>query len=130
MQICLPLFPKTLWLRFIDDILLIWNHGMDELKLFIEYLNMRHPNIKFSDEISMKQVSFLNILISKSPDGEIHTDLFSKTTDANNYLHYTSAHTMSCRDGIPYGQFLRIKRICSDETMFLQRCAEKALHMK
>lgn len=75
-------------------------------------------------------VSFLDLSISKSVDGNISTDLFSKPTDANNYLHYTSAHTKLCQDGIPFGQFLRIKRICSDENIFLQRCVEKALHMK
>lgn len=86
---CTHVYPYSLrprlWLCFIDDILLIWDHGMDELKLFIEFLNKRHPNIKFTEEISPKQVSFLDILIAKSPDGEIVTDLYSKTTDA---LHF------------------------------------------
>lgn len=54
-------FPPKLcpWLWFIDDILLVWNHGIDELKTFIEYLNTRPPNIKFREEISVKEVSFL-----------------------------------------------------------------------
>lgn len=119
-----------LWLRFIDDILLVWDHGMDALREFITNLNNRHPNIKFSEEISYSEVSFLDISISKDPSGKLRTDLFTKSTDANNYLHYSSAHTKSCKDGIPYGQFLRIKRICSEESDFLKRCAQKALHMK
>lgn len=123
--------PKPcLWLRFIDDVLLIWDHGMDELHKFLTYLNDRHPNIKFSREVSHREVSFLDINISKDNSGKLRTDLFSKTTDANNYLHYTSAHTTSCKDGILYSQFLRIKLICSEETDFLKRCVEKALHMK
>lgn len=126
-----PYSPKPrLWLRFIDDILMVWDDGIEELDKFIPYLNTRHPNIKFSEEISKVEVSFLDILISKGPTGKLRTDLFSKATDANNYLHYTSAHTKPCRDGIPFGQFLRIKRICSDNNDFLNRCIEKALHMK
>lgn len=103
-----------LWLRFIDDILLIWDHGIKALNSFMEYLNSRHPNIKFSEEISNSEVSLLNILISKNQAGGLSTDLYSKPTDANNYLQYTAAHTRSCHGGIPFGQFLRIKRICSE----------------
>lgn len=126
-----PYSPKPrLWLRFIDDILLVWDHGPEELNKFILYLNTRHPNIKFSEEISITEVSFLDILISKGTAGRLRTDLYSKAMDANNYLHYSSAHTRSCREGIPFGQFLRIKRICSDNEDFLERCIEKALHMK
>lgn len=47
----IPIPANQVWLQFIDDILLIWDHGMDELKLFTEYLNTRHSNIKFSEEI-------------------------------------------------------------------------------
>ena len=32
-----------LWLRFIDDIFLLWTHGHDSLLLFLERLNSRHP---------------------------------------------------------------------------------------
>lgn len=53
-----PYAPKPrLWLRFIDDILLVWDHGMDELRSFTTYLNTRQPNIKFSEEISFTEMS-------------------------------------------------------------------------
>ena len=42
-----PLKP-TLWLRFIDDIFMIWPHGRDELDNFIKYLNNIHEKIKFT----------------------------------------------------------------------------------
>ena len=35
-----------LWKRFIDDIFLIWTHGMDSLEEFILHLNTVHPHTK------------------------------------------------------------------------------------
>ena len=31
-----------LWLRYIDDILMVWAHGEDKLNEFIKYLNNKH----------------------------------------------------------------------------------------
>ena len=42
-----PLQPK-LWKRFIDDIFLIWPHGMDSLLEFINQLNTVYSTIKFT----------------------------------------------------------------------------------
>ena len=46
-------------------------------------------------------------------DGTIWTDLYSKPTDSHNYLRFESSHPPHCRKGLPYSQFLRIRRICS-----------------
>ena len=52
-----PLKP-LLWLRFIDDIFMIWTHGVDQLKEFIEYLNGIHPTIKFTyNTVTIKSAS-------------------------------------------------------------------------
>ena len=37
-----------LWWRCIDDIIFHWEHGEEKLKKFIEYLNVKHPTIKFT----------------------------------------------------------------------------------
>ena len=41
-----------IWLRFIDDIFMIWTHGEDNLNKFISYLNEIHPTIKFTYDSS------------------------------------------------------------------------------
>ena len=51
-------------------------------------------------------------------DHKISTDLYTKPTDAHDYLLYSSAHPQKCKDSIPYSQFLRIKRICSNPIHF------------
>ena len=52
-----PLQPK-LWKRFIDDIFLIWPHGMDSLLKFIEHLNTMHPTIKFTSDVCDTEMGF------------------------------------------------------------------------
>ena len=42
------------WLRYTDDIFLIWTHGEGELKTFMEGLNNFLPNLQFAYESSKK----------------------------------------------------------------------------
>ena len=76
-------------------------------------MNQANPNIKFTSAISDHQIPFLDTLVKVS-DNSIVTDLYTKPTDSHSYLHYNSAHPHRCKKGIPYSQFLRLRRICSD----------------
>lgn len=119
-----PLRPQ-LWLRFIDDIFMLWDHGREPLNDFIQHLNVVHPTIKFTEEISELKVHFLDVWIIK--EGlELHSDLFVKPTDSNMTLHFLSAHPKHCKEGKPYGQFLRLRRICTEKETFLKRAVVKA----
>ncbi len=40
-----------LYLRYIDDIFIIWNQGEEKLKEFIKYMNDAHQCIKFTVEL-------------------------------------------------------------------------------
>ena len=122
-------FPQQplIWCRYIDDIFLIWTHGMDNLQEFISHLNTCHPTIKFTSEISETHVPFLDILISKNQN-HINTDLYCKPTDTHNYLLFTSCHPWTCKNAIPYSQFLKIRRICNDESTFIKRAQQMAAH--
>ena len=64
----------------------------------------------------------------KIENGKVETDLYSKPTDSHNYLLYSSAHPRSCRDSIPYSQFLRIRRICSNITDYDKHACEYATY--
>ena len=50
MKICSE--KPTLWLRFLDDIFMVWTHSLDKLHEFIKCLNNFHPYIKFTYDIS------------------------------------------------------------------------------
>ena len=50
----------SLWLRFIDDIFLLWPHGPNYLTQFLECLNSRYP-IQFTWHTSSSKVMFLDV---------------------------------------------------------------------
>ena len=110
-----------LWWRYIDDIFFLWEHGEEKLKGFIEYLNEKHPTIKFTAEWSKTSINFLDVTVSLV-GGNITTDLYVKPTDSHQYLHSSSCHPYHCKKGIPYSQALRLNRICSDPNSFDRRC--------
>ena len=107
-----PYAPLVFW-RYIDDIFILWQHGRPAWTLFIEALNNHHPTIKFTSETSETQLPFLDTLVHLRPDGSLETSLYTKPTDAHLYLHYKSDHPRGQLKNIPYGQFLRIRKICS-----------------
>ena len=117
-----------LWVRFIDDIFVVWTHGRTEIDKFIDHLNSVHNTIKFTSEISAHKVCFLDTWAILHENGSIQTDLYTKPTDSNNYLTYQSAHPPHCKKGIPGGQFLRLRRICSDEDSFIKHSIIKGKH--
>ena len=110
-----------MWWRYIDDIFMIWEHGEEELKIFLEKLNTSHPSIKFTWKYSPKTIDFLDVQVSLN-EGRIVTDLFVKPTDTHQYLHASSCHVYHSKKSIPYSQALRLNRICSNNSLFDKRC--------
>ena len=83
----------TLWKRFIDDIFLIWPHGKESLNKFIKHLNGVHSTIKFTSDISDKEIAFLDLTIYISYP-HLYTRIYTKSTDRHMYLDY-SQNTLS-----------------------------------
>ncbi len=113
-----PLAP-IIWRRYIDDVFLIWTHGVDELKKFIEHLNSVHATIKFTAEWSETEINFLDTKVKVSNDRKLYTTLYTKPTDTHTYLHYQSAHPMHQKKSGPYSQLIRVRRICTKFDDFL-----------
>ena len=103
-----------LWLRYIDNIFFIWTHGEEKLTQFLNELNNFYSNLKFIYETSSCTVIFLDLSVSLR-NGAIHTDLYIKSTDGHQYLHYQSSYPLHITNSIPYSQALRVSRICSSE---------------
>ena len=118
----------SLWLRYIDDIFLIWEHGQDALDSFLAHLNSCHDTIKFTAEFSQSAVNFLDTTVHINNDGSLHTDLYCKPTDAHNYLSYNSAHPEHTKKSLPYSQLLRVRRICTNLSDFDRNAVMLAGH--
>ena len=106
-----------LYLRYIDDIFIMWQQGEDKLEHFHAYVNSIHPNINLTSTSSSTNIPYLDV--SASFDGtKIHTSLYTKSTDRHGYLHYKSFHPIHIKKSIVYSQFIGYKRICSDKFTF------------
>ena len=74
--------------------------------------------MQFTAQISEHCNDFLDTSLYFTPQGEIAFKLYSKATDKHNYLRYDSCHPKRMKDSIPYSQFLRIRRICTELSEF------------
>ena len=67
-------------------------------------------------DYSKNSINLLDVKVSKSEsENTLCTSLFTKPTDTHQYLHALSCHQSIYKRSIPYGQAVRINRICSDE---------------
>ena len=109
-------YPKqpAIWVRYIDDVFMIWLLGIAELEKFHEHLNSAEDSIKFTLEWSRLKVPFLDTTVCYKPEIGLYTDLYTKPTDTHSYLRYSSCHPPHIKSGLPYSQFLRLRRICFD----------------
>ncbi len=112
------------WFRYIDDIFFIWTHGEDSLEEFIEHNQNFSTNHKMKSDIgftvnkSRNKVEFLDVRVTFE-NGILKTNLYSKPTDAFLYLNTTSSHPKHVIKNIPKGQFIRIRRICSEKDIII-----------
>ena len=71
-----------LYLRFLDDIFLVWQYDIEELDKFLTHMNTQLPSIKFTMEYSKEKVNFLDTTVSINHASHcLETDLYSKPTD-------------------------------------------------
>ena len=103
-----------LWKRFIDDIIIIWEHGEKSLIEFINNANAIHDTIKFEYEISSQKINFLFTTIYFNDKQVLDNTIFIKPTDICTLLQATSFHPAHCKRGIIYSQALRYRRLITD----------------
>ena len=122
--ICPPLF-----LRYIDDCIGAASCTHAELVDFINFTSNFHPALKFTWFISDTSLPFLDLSVSISGDS-LSTDFYYKPTDSHSYLDYSSSHPVSCKNAIPFSQFLRLRCICSQDEAFHSRTKEMSSFFK
>ena len=82
--------------------------------------------MKFIYKSSEKEIPFLDLKV-KLNGGKISTDLYIKSTDSHQYLHFTSSHTNHTKRSIVCSQGLQVKRICSEKEDFLKHMRKMKL---
>ena len=116
--------PKPdLYGRYIDDCIGAISSSGEELNRFITSVNSFHPALKYTWEISETSLAFLDIKVSISGNG-LCTSVHYKPTDSHSYLLHSSSHPSHVKNSIPYSQFLRLRRLCSDDSDFSNKSKE------
>ena len=46
-----------------DEIFPLWEDGEEKRKEFIEHLNEKHPNVKFTEERSQTSINFFDLTV-------------------------------------------------------------------
>ena len=105
------------WFRYIDDILFIWNYGEKNLRNFMAEFDLFSDDIKFTYYYDKDTISFLDPKFILS-NGKLITNLYCKSTDCPQYLHYGSCHREQFKRSIVHIQVLRIERVRSHESDF------------
>ena len=81
--------PKF-YLRYVDDILAAFDKEQDLLN-FLNFLNKRHPNIKFTIEKQTNHsIAFLDVFISDINNQNLTLETYHKSTYTGLLLNFTS----------------------------------------
>ena len=108
-------YQPKLWLRYVDDTFIIWQHGSDKLSDFLDHLNQQHPRIQFTMETETSDsLPFLDVLISKRVDGSLGHSVYRKPTHTDRYLNARSFHPPSVKSSVNR-TLLRRAHIISDK---------------
>ena len=91
----------------------------EELTQFITAVNSFHPALKYTWEISDSSLAFPDIKILIEAKG-LCTSVYYKPTVSHCYLLCSSSHPSHVKNSKPFPQFLRLRRLCSDDSDFAE----------
>ena len=82
-----------LWLRYVDDVLVIWKSSLVELEDFLQYLNSIHDNLKFTLEVEQKgMINYLDMSLHNTGNS-INIGVYHKPCNKNIIIPYISSHS-------------------------------------
>ena len=94
-------YKPLVYLRYIDDIFMIWTKGEEKLNGFLSHCNQINKNIQFKQVASKDKIPFLNVSVVNE-NGKLHTDLYRKPTDKHQHLYSHSYHPKHTKNSLPY----------------------------
>ena len=107
--------------------------GRSYANLFVSYIenqffnqfNGTKPELygRYIDEISETSIAFLDIKVLINSSG-LSTSVHYKLTDSHSYLLPSSSHPSHVKNSIPFSQFLKLRRLCSDDSDFSNKSEE------
>ena len=109
------------WKRFTDDIFCFWNHSLQELQKFFEFMNNVDTTgkIKFPMSLANELVlEFLDLSLHIDEHNKICVDVFAKPTNSFRYVLSSTCYPKKNINNVPKGIALRLRRICDTDEKF------------
>ena len=108
----------TFYLRYVDDILAAFDKEQDSLN-FLNFLNKRHPNIKFALEKQINHsVAFLDVFISRINNQNLTLPKHHKLTYTGLLLNFKSFTSFSYKISLIKCLIDRSFKICNNWNSF------------
>ena len=108
--------------RYRDDILMFYNGPRPELEGLMSKMNIVHPTLKFTFDVSDTIVTYLDLQIYKGDrfksTGKLDHRVNTKKTDTHQWLSPNSAHCPSVFNAMIKGESIRYLRACTSEHEF------------
>ncbi len=102
------------WDRYIDDV--IATVKKDKTDDILQTINNTTKNIRFTkEEEQNNQLAFLDVLLTRTNDGTIHTQVYRKQTHTDQILNYNSNHPTQHKISCIKTLFNRINTHCNTE---------------
>lgn len=74
-------------MRYIDDLLFIWDGSETEFLLFTDYLNTNSSGLNFTGELNSKTINYLDLILFTEGD-KVLTKTYFKQVDCNSLLDF------------------------------------------
>ena len=105
--------PKVLyWKRFRDDIFAVWNHSLQELHKFLEFMNSIDTSgkIKFNMSVANNNsvLEFLDLSLPINEDKKICVGVYAKATNSLTYVLPSTCYPKWSINKVPKGIALRL----------------------
>ncbi|CAF1388560.1 unnamed protein product [Rotaria magnacalcarata] len=106
------LSSNAIYRRYIDDVFMTTNLSQDQIKIQLDKVAKKDPNIEITYGIA-SCVDFLDVIIIND-NGKLITSIYHKPAAEPYILPYTSDHPRHVHRNIPYAALLRAARLCSN----------------
>ena len=106
--------------RCVDDIFVLFN-SKEHLKLFVNYMNSKHRNVKFTLETEdSNNFSFLDVKTTRQ-NKRFVTSIFRKATFSGVFTNYDSFISDTYKIGLVHTLLFRFFKTCSSIKNFSYR---------
>ena len=110
-------FKPLYYRRYVDDTFLVFS-DFSHIQLFLNYLNSKHPNIKFTCDVEKDfELPFLDVQITRH-NGKFCTSVYRKSTFTGLGLNYLGFSPVRFKINSVRTLINRAYSVCSDFTGF------------